>query len=84
MGRSSRLFLVILGVMIPAWAFAQAAEPVLTRVQQERQPYLDTLRDLVSIESGNTDVEGLNLIAEFIAGRRRALGGEVGVRRPAR
>jgi glutamate carboxypeptidase len=77
MGRSSRLLLVILGTLIPAWAFAQAAEPVLTRVQQERQPYLDTLEELVSIESGSTDVEGLNLIAEVIAGRLRALGGEV-------
>ena len=77
MGRSSCLLLVILGALIPSWAFAQTAGPVLARVQQERQPYLDTLRELVSIESGSTDVEGLNLIAEVIAGRLRALGGEV-------
>jgi glutamate carboxypeptidase len=77
MGRSSRLCLVILGALIPAWALAQAVDPVLARVQQERQPYLDTLRELVSIESGSTDVEGLNLIAEVIAGRLRALGGDV-------
>ena len=77
MGRSSRLFLVILGALIPVWAFAQTTEAVLTRVQREKQPYLDTLRELVSIESGSTDVEGLNLIAKAIAGRLRALGGEV-------
>lgn len=59
------------------WAFAQSAEPVLTRVRQEQQPYLDTLRELVSIESGSSDVDGLNRIAEVIAGRLRALGGDV-------
>ena len=77
MGRPSRLLLVILGALIPAWAFAQTQEAVLTRVQQERQPYLETLQELVSIESGSSDVEGLNLIAEVIAGRLRALGGDV-------
>ena len=77
MTRSSRFLLVVLGALISTWAFAQSAEPVRTRVQQERQPYLDTLRDLVSIESGSSDVEGLNRIADVIAGRLRALGGEV-------
>ncbi len=77
MVRSSRLLLVILGALVPAWAFAQPVEPVLARVQQERQPYLDTLRELVSIESGSSDVEGLNQIADVIARRLRALGGDV-------
>ena len=77
MGRSRRFVLVILGALVPAWAFAQTVEPVLARVQQEGQPYLDTLRELVSIESGSSDVEGLNQIAEVIAGRLRALGGDV-------
>ena len=77
MSRPSRLLLVILGALIPAGAFAQTPEAVLTRVQQERQPYLETLQELVSIESGSSDVEGLNLIAEVIAGRLRALGGDV-------
>jgi glutamate carboxypeptidase len=57
--------------------FAQSANPVLTRVQGERQAYLETLRDLVSIESGSADVEGLSRIADLIAGRLQALGGEV-------
>jgi glutamate carboxypeptidase len=58
-------------------ASAQAPDPVLARVQQERQPYLDTLRDLISIESGSSDVEGLARIADLIGTRLRALGGEV-------
>jgi glutamate carboxypeptidase len=67
----------LLAGLVSTWVFAQAPEPVLARVRQERQPYLDTLRDLVSIESGSSDVEGLDTIAELIAGRLRALGGEV-------
>ena len=77
MGRSSRLLLVVLAALVSTWAFAQSTEPVRARVQQERQPYLDTLRELVSIESGSSDVEGLNRIAEVIAVRLRALGGDV-------
>ena len=77
MGRSSRLLLVILGALIPASASAQYVEPVFSLVQQERQAYLETLRELVSIESGSSDLEGLNRIADVIAGRLRALGGDV-------
>jgi len=77
MCRVPRLCLIILGVLGPAAAFAQTAEPLLIRVEQERQAYLDTLRELVSIESGSGDIEGLNQIAELIADRLRALGGDV-------
>src|SRR3954449_6348081 len=45
--------------------------------QKEQQPLLDTLRDLVSIESGSKDVEGLNQIAERVAGQLKQLGGTV-------
>ena len=72
MCRASRLCLVILGVLGPAAVFAQTAEPLLVRAQQERQAYLDTLRELVSIESGSGDVEGLGRIADLIAARLRA------------
>jgi glutamate carboxypeptidase len=72
-----RLVPVAFAVLLPTWAFAQSPESVLARVRQEQQPYLDTLRELVSIESGSSDVEGLDRIAEVIAGRLRALGGEV-------
>jgi glutamate carboxypeptidase len=63
--------------LVSTWAFAQSPDSVLPRVRQEQQPYLDTLRDLVSLESGSSDVEGLNTIANLIAGRLRALGGDV-------
>jgi glutamate carboxypeptidase len=44
---------------------------------REKQPLLDSLSQLVGIESGSRDLEGLDRIAGLIAGRLRALGGEV-------
>ena len=68
---------VVPAVLLSTWVFAQAPDSVLPRVRQEQQAYLDTLRELVSIESGSSDVEGLEKISALIAGRLRALGGEV-------
>jgi glutamate carboxypeptidase len=75
--RWMRVAPVAFAVLVSTWAFAQSPDSLLSRVRQEQQPYLDTLRDLVSVESGSSDVEGLATIAELIAGRFRALGGEV-------
>jgi hypothetical protein len=35
----------------------QAVELVLARVKQERAPFIDTVRELVSIESGSRDID---------------------------
>jgi glutamate carboxypeptidase len=59
------------------FAHAEPMPQVLARVQAHKQPYLDTLRDLVNIESGSDDREGLDRISELIAGQLRALGGDV-------
>ena len=45
--------------------------------QKQQQPYLDTLKDLVHIESGSKDIEGTKQIADYVAGKLRALGGKV-------
>jgi glutamate carboxypeptidase len=58
-------------------AFAAPLEPVMSLATKEKAPLLDTLKDLVSIESGSGDREGLDKISELIAGRLRALGGTV-------
>jgi glutamate carboxypeptidase len=50
---------------------------VWAAVQAQRAPLLDTLRELVSIESGSADHEGLTRIGALVADRLRALGGEV-------
>jgi glutamate carboxypeptidase len=64
-------------VIASALTLAQSGEAVMTRVRQERAPFVATLRDLVSIESGSGDIDGLNRLADVIAARLRALGGEV-------
>src|SRR5262249_43176176 len=58
-------------------ALAQAVEPVRALAAKERPALLDTLKALVSIESGSRDIEGLNRLADLIAGRLRELGGQV-------
>ena len=47
--------------------------------ERELAPFLDTLRQLVEIESGSHDIEGLRRMAEVTAERLRAEGGAVQV-----
>jgi glutamate carboxypeptidase len=61
----------------PEPVLAQPQEPVLAAAQREKGPLLDTLKELVSIESGSRDFEGLDRLADLIAGRLKALGGEI-------
>lgn len=60
-------------------AHAAPVAEVHALAQKEQQPLLDTLRDLVHIESGSKDIEGLNQIAERIASQLKQLGGTVDV-----
>ena len=55
----------------------QDTEAVLTQVRAERGPLIETMRELVSIESGSRDIEGLTRIGTVIADRLRDLGGDV-------
>ena len=64
-------------------ARAQVDESALTQVQRQRAPLIDTMRELVSIESGSRDFDGLSRIADVIAGRLRMLGGDVDLVEPA-
>ena len=80
-----RHFSLIAAGLLAVWpgvAAAQGGAPrmdrdVMAAAEAEREPLLDTLRELVSIESGSGDAEGLRRIAAVIAQRLRALGGEV-------
>ncbi len=71
--------------LVLAFGSAQAAPQadLLEHAKKEQQPYLDTLRDLVHIESGSKDVAGVKKIAEYIAGKLRAQGGKVEVIEPS-
>jgi glutamate carboxypeptidase len=71
------LAMMLAALVPPHEARAQAQEPILAAAQREKAPLLDTLKDLVSIESGSRDLEGLARLADLIASRLRALGGEV-------
>ena len=68
---------VAASLVLAGGALAQPAEPVFSLAKKERQPFLDTLKELVSIETGTRDLEGLERAALLIAGRLQALGGKV-------
>src|SRR5437660_11434130 len=56
-------------------SFGQGREPVLSLVKKEKPALLETLRGLVSIETGSRDREGLDKPADLIAARLKELGG---------
>ncbi|MBK7655252.1 MAG: M20/M25/M40 family metallo-hydrolase [Betaproteobacteria bacterium] len=51
--------------------------PVWLQAQVQKQPLLDTLKELVAIESGSGDREGLDRISQLVHDRLKALGGKV-------
>ncbi|AOY92108.1 glutamate carboxypeptidase [Cupriavidus sp. USMAA2-4] len=61
---------------LAAGAYAAPVEPAWQLSQQEKPALLDTLKDLVSIESGSKDLEGLDRVATLIRDRLAALGGD--------
>jgi glutamate carboxypeptidase len=66
-----------LGAALTASATAAPVEPVRSLAAKEKAPFIGTLSDFVSIESGSGAREGLDKIADLIAGRLKALGGAV-------
>ena len=58
-------------------AAAQPMDSIKKAAAAQKQPLLDTLKELTAIESGSRDIEGLDRMAEVVARRMRALGGEV-------
>ena len=67
----------IAAVAAAAAAIAAPVEPAWSLAQKEKPAVVETLRELVSIESGSKDREGLDRIANLIAGRLSALGATV-------
>ncbi len=62
---------------------AQHDKQVMSQAQKQQQPLLKTMEELVSIESGSRDIEGLDRIAKLIAGRLQELGGQVELVEPS-
>lgn len=71
-----RPLLLAAALALPAWASAQALTPQVlqAKVAEQVPPLLDSLKELVGIESGSRDLEGLGKIGELIAGRLQAAG----------
>ncbi len=69
--------LTTLLLALPLLAFAAPDASVMSVVQKEKAPYLETLKSLVSIESGSGDREGLDKISALIADKLKDLGGKV-------
>jgi glutamate carboxypeptidase len=72
-----RLVFFMICAGVPLSARAAPVEPVRSLATNEKAALLDTLKDLVSIESGSGDREGLDKISALIADRLRMLGGQV-------
>jgi glutamate carboxypeptidase len=70
------LIFMLAAALAPA---AQAApqEPVWSLAKKEKSAAVATLRDLVNIESGSRDKEGLDRLAAHLGERLAALGGQV-------
>ena len=72
---------ILSSVALAAALFAGAAaaapvEPAYQLAQQEKPALINTMKDLVSIESGSKDIEGLDRIANLIRDRLAAMGGD--------
>ena len=72
---------VCLAAMVGS-AYGQVVEPVLALAKKERPALLDTLKEIVAIETGSRDREGLDKLADVIAGRLKALGASVDMIEP--
>ncbi|MDP9932228.1 M20/M25/M40 family metallo-hydrolase [Variovorax paradoxus] len=70
----------LLAAVCAAWlgsAFAAPDARIATLAAKEKPALLETLKELVSIESGSRDLEGLEKISDLIAAKFKAMGGEV-------
>ena len=69
--------LAIAAIAVTPSATAAPDARIAALAAKEKQPLLDSLSQLVGIESGSRDLPGLDKIANLIAERLRALGGQV-------
>ncbi len=65
------------GIACAVTAQAAPEEPLWTMVQKEKPALVETLRDLVNIESGSRDKEGLARLVALLGQRLAALGGKI-------
>ena len=72
--------LLVACLLVPAVSGVDAQpldRAVMAAAERQRSRLIETMRELVSIESGSHDPDGLRVIAGVVADRLRALGGDV-------
>ncbi len=74
--------LLAFSILFAGVSAATPIEPVSSLAAKHKAPLLATLKDLVSIESGSGDREGLDKISSLIAERLASLGGRVELLEP--
>ncbi|KQX39804.1 glutamate carboxypeptidase [Variovorax sp. Root434] len=72
-----RILLAVVCAACFGTAFAAPDAAVASLAAKEKPALLDTLKELVSIESGSRDLDGLEKISNLVAAKFKALGGEV-------
>ena len=82
MFRSAPLALALAMAGLSGSALAAPKADIQALAQKHQQPLLDTLRELVHIESGSKDMEGVEQIANYVAGKLREQGGKVEILQP--
>ena len=75
-------FVFSLLLVMPRAALGQTDERLRSLAAKETPALLETLKDIVSIESGSRDIEGLDRLAAVVAARLGALGGRVEIVEP--
>ncbi len=70
-------YIIFLWLLFSTSVVAAGIEPVWSLAQKEKPLLIETLKELVAIESGSREIEELDKIAKVIAARLRALGGKV-------
>jgi glutamate carboxypeptidase len=78
-----RFALLLFTLLLSTGASAQRVEAVFAEARAQKGPLLETLKELVSIESGSRDFEGLEKIGNAVAARFKKLGAQVEMVEPS-
>jgi len=72
-----RVAAAAIAIALSGAVLAAPVEPVLQQAKANKEPLLATLKQLVEIESGSGDREGLDRLSQLISDKLKALGGDV-------
>jgi len=81
--RFLKALLTLLLAVFASVALGQTRAPLLALATKEKPRLLETLRELVSIESGSRDFAGLSKLGGVIDAKLKALGGQVELVEPS-